>query len=86
MFVQQVRSIPVPFLIVLFMLIFWVTTIFFSIGLFSPSNATVIAILFASTLSVTFEIFLVMELNRPFEGLLRIPSDPLRDAISHLGK
>lgn len=86
MFMQQVRSIPVAFLIVLAMLVFWFTTIFFSFGLFAPSNATVIAILFISALSISGAIFLVVDLNRPFEGLLRIPSDPLRDALLHLGK
>ena len=86
MFMQQVRSIPVAFLIVLAMLVFWFTTIFFSFGLFAPSNATVIAILIVSALSISGAIFLIVELSRPFEGLLRIPSDPLRDALLHLGK
>jgi hypothetical protein len=86
LFVQQVRSIPLPFVIVLAVLLFWFTTIFFSFGLFAPSNATVIAILLVSALSIAGAIFLVVELNRPFEGLLRIPSDPLRDALLHLGK
>jgi predicted RND superfamily exporter protein len=86
MFVQQVRSIPVAFLIVLAVLVFWFTTIFFSVGLFAPFNATVIAILFISALSISGAIFLIVDLNRPFEGLLRIPSAPLRDALEHLGQ
>jgi hypothetical protein len=86
MFVQQVRSIPVAFLIVLAVLVFWFTTIFFSFGLFAPPNATVIAILLLSALAISFAIFLIVELNRPFEGLLRMPSDPLRDALLHLGQ
>jgi hypothetical protein len=86
MFMQQARSIPVAFLIVLAVLVFWFTTIFFSFGLFAPSNATVIAILFVSALSISGAIFLIVDLNRPFEGLLRIPSAPLRDALEHLGQ
>jgi hypothetical protein len=86
MFVQQVRAIPLPFLIVLGVLVFWLTTIFFSFGLFAPPNATVIAALFVCALSVAGAIFLIVELNRPFEGLLRIPSDPLRTALEHLGQ
>jgi hypothetical protein len=86
LFVQQVRSIPVTFLIVLLVLVFWFTTIFFSFGIFAPTNATVIAILFLSALSISLAIFLIVELNRPFEGLLRMPSDPLRIALEHLGQ
>ena len=86
MFVQQIRSIPVPFLIVLAVLLFWFATIFFSFGLYAPSNVTVIAILLICALSVSGAIFLIVELNRPFEGLLRIPSDPLHEALSHLGQ
>ena len=85
-FVQQVRSIPVTFLIVLAVLLFWFTTIFFGLGLFAPSNATVIAMLFVSALSISGAIFLMVELFRPFEGLLRIPSEPLLEALTHLGQ
>ncbi len=84
--VQQVRSIPVSFLIVLAVLLFWFTTVFFGFGLFAPSNTTVIAVLFVSALSISGAIFLMVDLFRPFEGLLRIPSDPLRDALIHLGQ
>ncbi|HEX3036667.1 MAG TPA: hypothetical protein VHT73_16360 [Thermodesulfobacteriota bacterium] len=83
---QQFRSIPLSYLILLTALIFWFTTIFFGFGLFAPSNATVIVIMILCALSVTFAIFLILELNWPFEGLIRIPSDPLRDAISHLSR
>ena len=86
MFVQQVRSISGAFLIVLVVLVFWLTTIFFSFGLLAPPNATVIAALFVCALSVAGAIFLMVEGNRPFEGLLRIPSDPLRTALEHLGQ
>ncbi len=86
MFVQQIRSIPVAFLIVLAVLLFWFATIFFSFGLYAPSNATVIAVLFICALSVSGAIFLLVELYRPFEGLLRVPSDSLHEALSHLGQ
>jgi hypothetical protein len=61
--------------------VFWLTTIFFSFGLLAPPNATVMAALFICALSVAGAIFLIVELNRPFEGLLRIPSEPLRTAL-----
>jgi UDP-N-acetylmuramyl pentapeptide phosphotransferase/UDP-N-acetylglucosamine-1-phosphate transferase len=83
LFEQSGRSIPMPFLV---LLIFWVTIIFLSFGLFSPPNATVIATLFLCALSVSGAIFMIMELDRPFGGLIQISSAPLRNAITHIGK
>ncbi len=76
-------SIPLPFLV---MLIFWVAVIFISFGLFAPPNATVIAALFVCALSVSGAIFLILELDRPFEGLIQVSSAPLRNALAHLGQ
>ena len=75
--------IPAPFLIVL---VFWLASIFSSFGLFAPTNSTVIGVLLACALSVAGAIFLILELDRPFRGLLQISSTPLRDALMHLGK
>jgi hypothetical protein len=83
---QQVKSVPVAYLIVLAVMVFWFTTIFFSFGLYAPTNATVIATLLVCALSVAVAIFLLVELTTPFEGLLRIPSDALRTALAHLGQ
>jgi hypothetical protein len=80
---QGGRSIPMPFLV---LLIFWVTIIFLSFGLFAPPNATVIATLFLCALSVSGAIFMIMELDRPFGGLIEISSAPLRGAIARIGK
>ena len=72
-----------PFLVVL---VFWLTILFISFGLFAPPNATVIATLFVCALSVSGAIFLILELDQPFEGLIRISSAPLRNALAHLGQ
>jgi Protein of unknown function (DUF4239) len=82
LFEQGGRSIPMPFLV---LLIFWVTIIFLSFGLFAPRNATVIATLFLCALSVSGAIFLIMELDRPFGGVIQISSAPLRNAIASIG-
>ncbi|MGB8684358.1 MAG: hypothetical protein WCD12_15840 [Candidatus Binatus sp.] len=83
LFEQSGRSIPMPFLV---LLIFWVTVIFLSFGLFAPHNATVIATLFLCALSVSGAIFLIMELDRPFGGMIQISSAPLRSAIASIDK
>ena len=80
---QSGSSIPVPFLVVL---VFWLTVIFVSWGLFAPRNATAIATLFICALSVSCAVFLILELDRPFEGLIQISSAPMREALAHLGR
>jgi hypothetical protein len=77
------RSIPVPFLVVQ---VFWLCIIFASFGLFAPRNATVIAVLCVCALSVSGAIFLILELDRSFEGLLKVSGAPLRAALAQLGR
>ena len=72
-----------PFLV---LLVFWVTIIFLSFGLFAPPNATVIVTLFLCALSVSGAIFMILELDRPFGGLIHISSVPMRNALAQLGK
>jgi hypothetical protein len=74
-------SIPTPFLVVL---IFWLTITFASFGLFAPRNGTVIAALFVCTLSVAGAMFLILEMDSPFQGLTKISADPMRYAFSRL--
>lgn len=83
MFEQGTSSVSVPLLAAL---IFWLTVLFCSFGLLAPRNATVVATLCVSALSVSAAIFLVLELYSPFEGVVQISSAPLRSAVAHLGK
>ena len=74
-------AVPWPFLLVL---MFWLTIIFMSFGLFAPRNTTVLAVLFVCALSVSSAVFLVLEMEAPFDGLLRVSADPMRYAYTHL--
>ena len=76
-------SVPVPFLIVV---VSWLTILFGSFGVFAPRNATVLVILFLCALSVSGSIFLILEMDQPFEGLIKISSAPLRYTLSQLGQ
>jgi hypothetical protein len=76
-------SIPIAFLIVL---VFWLTVLFITFGLFSPRNATVGTILFICAISIAGALFLIVELDRPFHGLIQISSKPLRDALAQFGQ
>ena len=49
-------------------------------------NATIIATLFVCALSVSCAIFLILELDQPFQGFIRVSSAPLRAALAHLGQ
>ena len=80
---QGEGSIPTPFLVVL---ILWLAIIFTGFGLLSAKNATVVAILFVCALSVSGSIFLIEEMDRPLDGLMKISSAPLRTALAHLGQ
>jgi hypothetical protein len=76
-------SIPLPFLGVL---LFWLTITFASFGLFAPRNAMVVTVLFVCALSVGGAVFLVVEMDGPFDGLLTVSADPLRYAHAHLNQ
>jgi hypothetical protein len=76
-------SVPLPFLVIL---VFWLTITFWSFGLFAPRNATVLVVLFVCALSVASAVFLVLELNTPFEGLLKVSPEPFRYVIAHLNQ
>jgi hypothetical protein len=80
---QRVNSVSVPLLVVL---IFWLTIIFMSFGLFAPRNATVIVSLLVSALSVSGAIFLILEMYSPYAGLIHVSSAPLRAALTRLGQ
>jgi hypothetical protein len=80
---QRVNSVSSPLLIVL---LFWLTIIFTSFGLFAPRNATVVVSLLVSALSVSGAVFLILEMYSPYAGLIHVSSAPLRTALAHLSK
>ena len=69
----------------LVVMIFWLTVVFFSFGLFAPRNGTAITSLFAAGLSVSGAILLILDMYTPYRGLIRISSAPLQSALAHLG-
>src|SRR5262249_45358581 len=76
-------SIPVPFLVIL---VFWIMVIFTSFGLFAPPNGTVVTMLLVSALSISASIYLIVELDHPFRGLMKVSSAPLRYSLDHVGQ
>lgn len=80
---SQSGSVPRVFLGVVIM---WLTFTFGSFGLFAPRNATVAVVLFIAALSVAAAVFLILELDDPFQGFIRISSSPFRYALANLGQ
>jgi hypothetical protein len=78
LFAQTGGSIPTPFLIIL---VFWLSAIFASFTLFARTNLVVMASLLLCALSFAGAVFLILELDNPFTGLMGISSTVLRSAL-----
>jgi hypothetical protein len=53
---------------------------------YSRANATAIVVLLIGTLSVSTAIFLILELNHPYLGLMRFSGAPLHNALAQIGQ
>jgi hypothetical protein len=79
---QSGTSISPPFLVIV---VFWLTVLYLSFGLFAPRNATAFLTLLVSAVSVAGAMFLILALDHPFSGFMRIPDTPLRNALAAVG-
>jgi len=75
-------AVPLPFLIVV---IFWLTATFASFGLYAPRNATVVTALLVAAVSVAAAVFLVLELDGPLDGFIKVSSKPMEYVLVQLG-
>jgi len=82
--VERTRT-PLP-LRLLGILVFWLCVLFVEIGLFAPRNATVAAAVLLSAISVSAAILLILEMNVPLEGLIKVSSASLRAALDQIGR
>src|SRR2546429_6441775 len=80
---QAVSSVSKPLLIALAL---WLVVIFFGFSLLAPANATNTLALVAGAFSVACAVFVILELDYPFAGIIRIPSDPMENTLAHLAK
>jgi len=76
---QAGGSLSWPFLVVL---VFWLTALFVGFGLFTRFNLTVGAALLVGALSVAGAVFLILEMNQPYRGIMQISSTPIRNALT----
>ena len=80
---QSVPSISTPMLIVL---VLWLAIIFLGFSTLAPPNVTAIFALVVSAVAVSGAIFLILELDQPFGGIIRISSEPMVNALSQIAK
>jgi hypothetical protein len=70
--------------VVLVVLVLWVMVIFASFGLNAPRNATVLVALLICAAAIGGSIFLILEMDRPLEGVMQISSWPVENALAHM--
>lgn len=83
LYAQRSSSIPTVFLV---LMVAWLAITFASYGLFAPNHATTLAVLLLGSAVVSSAVFLILELDRPFGGIMHISSAPLKNAVMLLGK
>ena len=76
------QLILTPLLVIV---VFWLTINFVSFGLFASRNPTVLAALFVGALSVAGAVYIILEMDSPFRGLLRISEAPMRTVVEQMG-
>ena len=80
---ESTASISKPMLSVV---VLWLVMIFLGFSLIAPPNTTSNLALIASAMGTAGAIFLILELNHPFDGLMRIPGEPMLNVLRQLGK
>src|SRR5438874_1276860 len=80
---QAVSSVSKPLLIAL---VLWLIVIFLGFSLLAPANATSTLALVAGAFSVACAVFIILELDYPFAGVVRVPSEPMINTLAHIAK
>jgi Protein of unknown function (DUF4239) len=75
-------SVPALFLVVVMS---WLTLIFAIYGMLAD-NRTAVVVLIVCAFSIGCALFLVLELDAPFNGLIRVAGEPLYYAIAHMNR
>ncbi|WJH39863.1 DUF4239 domain-containing protein [Aliirhizobium terrae] len=78
---QQSGAIPTA---IIGMLIAWLAMIFASFGYRAPKNAVVLVAFNVAALLMAFSIYLVLDMDSPFSGLIQISDAPLHRALAEM--
>ena len=80
---QQQVGLPTVLLVVL---VLWLSILYATFGLFAPRNATVIAVLLVCAFAAAASLFLILELNHPLQGTIKVSRAPMIKALEQLGQ
>jgi hypothetical protein len=80
---QTGSSIQWPLLTIL---VFWLTITFISFGIFAPRHGSVVVAMFLAALSVAASVYLIVDLDQPYGGLIKLSNGPLVTALAQLGQ
>ena len=83
---MQAESITTTSRPILNVVVLWLMMMFRGSSLIAPPNATATFVLIASALCVSGAIFLILEMNEPFDGFGRISSEPMRILLRQFGR
>ncbi len=65
-------------------LMFWLVIVFFMFGIVAPRNSLIYVSIFLASLSVSSTLYVILDLDTPLTGLIRVSNQPLRDALMHM--
>ncbi|TBR40394.1 MULTISPECIES: hypothetical protein [Dyella] len=74
-------SISMPFFMTL---AFWLFVIFLSFGLIAPHNALALVTIGLGSILLASVVYVIVDFDTLFRGLIVVPSQPLRDAVAHM--
>lgn len=80
---QSLNSVPVFLMI---SLVAWLTMLFLGFGLYAPRNRTVVAAFGGGAFAVAGALFLILDMNHPYRGIIHVSDAPIRDGLTILGK
>jgi hypothetical protein len=78
---QTSARTPHVFLIVV---IFWLSVLFFSYAVFAPPNAAVIVALAVAAFSIAAAINLIVDMEHPFAGYIKVSRAPMQEALEQM--
>lgn len=78
---QSDGDIPVPMVI---MVATWLMLIFGSFGYRAPRNVTVVSSLLVAAALMSGTIYLVLDMDIPFSGIIQVPDAPLQRVVAEL--
>lgn len=70
--------------VVVVILVSWIALIFTTFGFNAPRNGTVIVAFLVCALAIGGAFFLILEMDTPFAGALKISSAPMVSALAHM--